>query len=87
MDADERLRAKLRPGCICRGIKLIRILEAIETGANSFEEISRQTGIGQGLCKGKRCGRKVQELLAARQEKLSNVRLRNCMETMGKKIA
>ena len=71
MDTDERLRAKLRPGCICRGIKLIRIIEVIEAGAESFAEISRQTGIGQGPCKGKRCGRKVQELLAARQEKLT----------------
>lgn len=67
MDTDERLRAKLRPGCICRGIKLIRIIEAIEAGAESFAEIARQTGIGQGPCKGKRCGRTVQELLAARQ--------------------
>lgn len=67
MDAEERLRAKLQPGCICRGIKLIRIMEAIEAGAGSFEEIALQTGIGQGPCKGKRCGRKVQELLARRQ--------------------
>ncbi|NLZ16120.1 MAG: (2Fe-2S)-binding protein [Desulfobulbaceae bacterium] len=67
MDADERLRAKLRPGCICQGIKLIRILEAIEAGASSFDEIARLTGIGQGPCRGVRCGRKVQELLLASQ--------------------
>ena len=63
MDAEERLRATLRPGCICQGIKLIRIIEAIEAGAAGFEDIARQTGIGQGPCKGKRCGRKIQELL------------------------
>lgn len=67
MDAEERLRANLRPGCICRGIRLIRIIEAIEAGADSLEEIARQTGIGKGPCKGKRCGRKVEELLATRQ--------------------
>ncbi len=67
MDADERLRARLQPGCICRGIRLIRILEAIEAGAESFEEIARQTGIGRGSCRGRRCGRRVRELLLARQ--------------------
>ena len=67
MDAAERLAAKLRPGCICQGIKLIRILEAMEAGATSFDDIARLTGIGQGSCKGVRCGRKVQELLLTRQ--------------------
>lgn len=67
MDADERLRAKLRPGCICQGIRLIRILEAIEAGAESFEAIARQTGIGQGACKGRRCGAKVAQLLLERK--------------------
>ncbi len=45
------------------GIKLDRILEAIDNGASSFEEVARMTGIGQGDCKGKRCGKKVAEIL------------------------
>ena len=45
------------------GIKLNRILEAIEQGAKTFEEIARLTGIGQGDCGGNRCRKKVEALL------------------------
>ena len=62
MKPDEKIMARLKPGCICMGIKLNRILEAIEQGASSFEEIARITGIGKGDCGGKRCGQKVKEL-------------------------
>ena len=64
MKPDEKIMARLKPGCICMGIKLNVILEAIEGGASSFEEIARITGIGKGDCGGKRCAQKVQELLS-----------------------
>ena len=63
MKPDEKMMARLKPGCICMGIKLIKILDAIEDGAKSFDEIAAVTGIGQGDCGGKRCGKKVEELL------------------------
>ena len=63
MKPDDKIMARLKPGCICVGIKLHRILEAIEGGADSFEEIARITGIGQGDCGGKRCREKVEDLL------------------------
>jgi bacterioferritin-associated ferredoxin len=63
MKPDEKVMARLKPGCICMGIKLHRILEAIDQGATSFEEIVRLTGIGQGDCGGKRCAKKVKALL------------------------
>ena len=63
MKPDEKVMARLKPGCICMGIRLNRILEAIEQGATSFEEIARLTGIGQGDCGGKRCREKVEYLL------------------------
>lgn len=63
MNPDEKMMARLKPGCICMGIKLNRILEAIEEGASTFEEIARRTGIGRGDCGGKRCGRKIAEML------------------------
>ena len=63
MEPDEKIMARLKPGCIFMGIKLFRILEAIEQGATSFDEIAKITGIGQGDCDGKRCGQKVEELL------------------------
>jgi bacterioferritin-associated ferredoxin len=55
--------ARLKAGCICKGIKLIRLIEAIEEGADSFEEVAVKTGIGSGDCKGRRCSAKVATLL------------------------
>ncbi|HBI14194.1 MAG TPA: (2Fe-2S)-binding protein [Desulfobulbaceae bacterium] len=66
MQPDERTIARLKPGCICMGIRLHRILEAIDQGAASFDEIARMTGIGRGDCQGRRCGQKVAQLLADR---------------------
>nr|WP_320012313.1 (2Fe-2S)-binding protein [uncultured Desulfobulbus sp.] len=66
MEANERLMAKLKAGCICKGVKLIRLIEAIEQGASTVSEVQQACGIGDGSCKGKRCGEKIEELLAAR---------------------
>ncbi len=60
---NKRIMAKLKAGCICKGVKLIRLIEAIENGAVDFEEVAGATGIGDGPCGGKRCGEKVKELL------------------------
>jgi len=64
MEPDDRMMAKLKAGCICKGVKLIRLIEAIENGATTFEQVAATTGIGDGPCQGKRCGEKVAELLA-----------------------
>jgi bacterioferritin-associated ferredoxin len=64
MEANDRIMAKLKAGCICKGVKLIRLIEAIENGATTFEQVAAATDIGDGPCKGKRCGEKVAELLA-----------------------
>ena len=63
MKPDEKMMARLKPGCICKGVKLIKLIEAIENGATSFEEVAAMTNIGDGSCDGKRCSRKVAELL------------------------
>jgi bacterioferritin-associated ferredoxin len=63
MSDEEEIIAGLRPGCICKGIKLHRIIKAIDQGAASFEEVARVTGIGGGSCGSKRCGQKVAALL------------------------
>ncbi len=63
MDTEEEILTRLKPGCICKGIKLRRIVEAIEHGATSFEQIAQVTGIGSGSCGSKHCGQKVAELL------------------------
>lgn len=63
MEPDERTMARLKAGCICKGVKLIRLIEAIENGATTFQHVAAVTGIGDGPCKGRRCGEKVAELL------------------------
>ena len=68
MEPDEKILARLKPGCICKGVKLIRLIEAVEGGAATFEEVARITGIGDGSCGGKRCGRKVAELLGEKMD-------------------
>ncbi|RUM38821.1 MAG: (2Fe-2S)-binding protein [Desulfobulbus sp.] len=63
MQPDEKIMARLKPGCICQGIKLYRLLAAIDSGAKTFAEVARITGIGDGDCGGKRCRAKVEDLL------------------------
>ena len=70
MQPDQAMMARLKPGCICKGIKLIRLLEAIDKGADSFEAVAEMTGIGDGDCGGKRCRAKVEQLLADQAEKM-----------------
>ncbi len=61
---EEEIMARLKPGCICKGIKLYKILQAIENGATSYEEIAEVTGIGGGSCKSRRCRAKIALLLS-----------------------
>jgi bacterioferritin-associated ferredoxin len=68
MQPDKKIMARLKPGCICKGVKLIHLIDAIEDGATSFEEVAQKTGIGGGSCEGKRCGKKVAELLRTLEE-------------------
>ena len=63
MEPDPRTLARLRPGCICKGVRLIRLVEAIEQGASTVEEVQRRCNIGDGSCNGKRCGQKIKALL------------------------
>jgi bacterioferritin-associated ferredoxin len=67
MEPDERIMARLKAGCICKGVKLIRLIEAIDSGAATVAEVQQACGIGDGPCQGTRCGAKVQELLDSRR--------------------
>ena len=73
MQPDEKIMARFKPGCICKGVKLIRLIEAIEDGATCFENVARKTGIGNGSCGGKRYGVKVAALPGKEvEDELSN---------------
>jgi len=64
MRNEEEILSRMKPGCICKGVKLHRIIQAIDEGADSYEELAQKTGIGGGSCDSKRCGEKVKKLLA-----------------------
>ena len=58
--------------CICNGIPRKLFIEAIRNGARSLQEINRFVGSGSGECKGKRCGPRIERLLAAYLEEEQN---------------
>lgn len=62
------IKAKYQPGCICKGIKLFKIMKAIDDGAKSFKEVAKVTGIGNGSCESTRCGEKVESFLKGVKE-------------------
>jgi len=74
MSKEEKILARMKPGCICKGVKLHTIIQAIADGADSFEEIARVTDIGSGSCESRRCSEKVEKLLV---QKRQNGTLRN----------
>ena len=63
MEPDKRMMARLKAGCICKGVKLIRLIEAIENGASTVAEVQNACAIGDGACKGTRCGATIGKLL------------------------
>ncbi len=63
IDKHELIKERLKPGCICKGIRLGKIMDAINKGARDFKKISDMTGIGDGSCQARRCGEKVNVLL------------------------
>jgi bacterioferritin-associated ferredoxin len=59
----EEVRARFRVVCICKGIKLGRISDAIRAGAKTTQEVNRATGSGSGDCGATRCGPVIEEML------------------------
>lgn len=53
--------------CICKGIKLGRVLKGLE-GSETVEQVNQKTGCGSGGCKGERCGPRIRVLLRKYQE-------------------
>jgi len=63
----EEIRARLRVVCICKGIKLGKISDAIKAGATTVEQVNHATGSGRGTCGNEsgvtRCRPVIEELL------------------------
>ena len=53
----------LKPACLCNKIRRGIVLKAIQSGAKTFEQVSKRTGVGTGPCGGRRCGTMVRGML------------------------
>jgi NAD(P)H-nitrite reductase large subunit len=60
---DQEIIARFRVVCICKGIKMGRICDAIVAGCTTVKEVNRATGSGSGDCGATRCTPVIQELL------------------------
>ena len=59
----DEIRARFRVVCICKGIKLGAISDAIRKGATTVEQVTRATGSGRGECGAPRCRPLIEEML------------------------
>jgi bacterioferritin-associated ferredoxin len=60
----EEIKARIKPVCICKGIKQHVICSAIKSGAKTVEEVNRACGSGSGGCKGRRCRPVIEKLIS-----------------------
>lgn len=60
---DEEIRARFRVVCICKGVRLGKISDAVRAGATTVAEVNRATGSGTGDCGATRCRPVIEELL------------------------
>lgn len=55
--------------CRCEGVRLDKILTAIESGAINTKELKLKTRVGMGVCQGKVCRPILEELIAEQTNK------------------
>ena len=60
----EEIKARVKPVCICKGIKQHVICTAIKAGSKTIEEVNRSCGSGSGGCKGRRCRPVIEKLIS-----------------------
>ena len=76
MDSPEELKKareqaiidSFRPICLCNKIRKGIIVKAIQSGAKTFEMVSRRTGAGTGPCGAQRCGPMIRGMLGEEVE-------------------
>lgn len=60
----DEIKARVKPVCICKGIKQHVICSAIKAGAQTVNGVNRKTGSGSGGCKGRRCRPVIEKLIS-----------------------
>jgi bacterioferritin-associated ferredoxin len=51
----EEIKKRRRVVCICCAIHLGKVIDAIDAGASTVEQVNAATGCGRGDCSGQRC--------------------------------
>jgi NAD(P)H-nitrite reductase large subunit len=59
----DEIKAKVRVVCICKGVKMGRMCEAIQKGASTVAEVHKATHSGDGGCGATRCTPVIEQLL------------------------
>ena len=68
---EDEIKARIRPVCICKGIKQSVICDAIKRFSfKTVEQVNQRTGSGSGGCQGKRCRPVIEKLIARNGELL-----------------
>lgn len=65
--------------CRCEDVTYGQVIEAIDQGFTTTEEMKRMLRCGMGACQGRTCGRLIAQIIAAKTGKpLSQVSLPTC---------
>ena len=59
----DEIKARIRVVCICKGIKMGRICDAIRKGCDTPEKVNKACGSGNGGCGATRCRPVILELI------------------------
>ncbi|MFZ9520066.1 MAG: (2Fe-2S)-binding protein [Silvanigrellaceae bacterium] len=59
----EEIKARVRVVCICKGIKMSRICDAVQAGCSTVEEVNKATGSGNGGCGATRCRPVIEQII------------------------
>lgn len=63
MDANEWILNNKKI-CMCKSITRKTIVDAINEGAHTLDDVAIKTGAGTGNCNGKRCDEEIEKLIA-----------------------
>lgn len=59
----DEIKARVRVVCICKGIKMSRICDAVQNGCTTVEAVNKATGSGNGGCGATRCRPVIEQII------------------------
>lgn len=69
----DEIKARVQVVCICKGVRMARMCEAIARGAHTVAEVHRATRSGDGGCGATRCTPVIQALIDNGGRPLTNL--------------